>query len=316
MPGTLGCFNGDVRIAVIGAGGIGGYFGGRLALSGHDVTFVARGDHLAAIRRDGLRVESVRGDFVVEDATATDDPAAVGVVDLVIVAVKTWQLDAALELLDPLVGAQTAVLTSQNGVEAPDRVAAVAGRDAVLPGAAKIFAMVTGPGVVTHVGGPATFAFGEWDGRRSDRAVRIRDAFTGAGVDATIADGIWPELWAKLVAIVPLGSLGAALDATVGELRTAHRGLLEAAMTEAAALAAARDVTLPADVVPTTLAFIDQQPDDATSSLHRDVVAGRPSELDAWTGAVVRLAAEAGVPVPVHRTLLAVVNRRYPEALA
>ena len=301
---------------MIGAGGIGGYFGGRLALSGHDVTFVARGDHLAAIRRDGLRVESVRGDFLVRDAAATDDPATVGVVDLVLLAVKTWQLDAALPLLGPLVGADTAVLTSQNGVEAPDRVAAVVGRDAVLPGAAKIFAMVTGPGVVSHVGGPATLAFGEWDDRRSERALRIVDAFTDAGVDATISDGIWPELWAKLVAIVPLGSLGAALDATVGQLRTAHRDLLEAAMTETATLAAARGVPLAADVVPSTLAFLDQQPDDATTSLHRDVVAGRPTELDAWTGAVVRLATESGVPVPVHRTLLAVVTRRHPEALA
>jgi 2-dehydropantoate 2-reductase len=305
-----------VRIAVIGAGGIGGYFGGRLAMSGHDVTFVARGDHLAAIRRDGLRVESVRGDFLVRDAAATDDPATVGVVDLVLLAVKTWQLDAALPLLGPLMGADTAVLTSQNGVEAPDRVAAVVGRAAVLPGAAKIFAMVTGPGVVSHVGGPATLAFGEWDDRRSERALRIVDAFTDAGVDATISDGIWPELWAKLVAIVPLGSLGAALDATVGQLRTAHRDLLEAAMTETATLAAARGVPLPADVVPSTLAFLDQQPDDATTSLHRDVVAGRSTELDAWTGAVVRLATESGVPVPVHRTLLAVVTRRHPEALA
>ncbi|QBR94060.1 2-dehydropantoate 2-reductase [Nocardioides euryhalodurans] len=305
-----------MRIAVIGAGGIGGYFGGRLAQAGHDVTFVARGDHLAAIRRDGLHVASVGGDFHVGDVRATDDPSGTGAVDLVLVAVKSWQLAGALPLLGALVGDGTAVVTTQNGVEAPEQVAAAVGRTAVLPGAARIFAMVTSPGVVSHVGGPATIAFGEWDDRRSERVSRLLATFTGAAVEAGVPDRIWAELWTKMLTVVPLGGLGAALDATVGEVRSRHRGLLEAAMAEVVAVARARGVELPDGIVPRTLGFLEQQPERATTSLHRDVVAGLPSELDAWTGAVVRLGAESGVPVPVHRTLLAVLTEHYPNALA
>lgn len=300
---------------VIGAGGIGGYFGGRLARAGHDVTFVARGEHLAAIRRDGLRVESGYGDFVVGGAAATDDPSAPGVADLVLVAVKTWQLPDLLPGLPHLVGDDTAVLTTQNGVEAPEQVAEVVGRAAVLPAAARIFAQVSSPGVVTHLGGPATLVFGEWDDRASERTDRIREALTGAGVEATVPTGIWSALWEKFLVVVPLGGLGAALDATVGDLRSSHRALLAEAMTEVSSLAAARDVTLAPDLVERSLDFVDDQPAGATTSLQRDVLAGRASELDAWTGAVVRLADESGVSVPVHRTLLAVLAARHPAAL-
>jgi 2-dehydropantoate 2-reductase len=303
-----------VQIAVMGSGGVGGYFGGRLALAGHDVTFVARGEHLAAIRRDGLRVESVLGDFTVPDAVVTDDPRSIGAVDLVLLAVKTWQLPAVLTSLPGLVGPGTAVLTTQNGVEAPGQVAEVVGTEAVLPGAARIFAMVTAPGVVTHGGGPATIDLGEWDDQHTARLQRIHDVLTGAGIETRVPESIWGELWAKMLFVVPLGGLGAALDATVGELREVHRDLLADAMAEVAALAAARGVALPEGSVARTLEFVDQQPAGSTSSLQRDVLAGRPSELDAWTGAVVRLAAESGVAVPVHRTLLAVITAGHPEA--
>lgn len=303
---------------MIGAGGIGGYFGGRLAAGGHDVTFVARGDHLATLRRDGLRVESIHGDFSVTPTQATDDPAAVGPVDAVLVAVKTSQLDPVLDSLPLLVGPDTVVVSTQNGVEAPGRLAGVVGSGAVLPGVARIFAMVDRPGVVVHRGGPATLSFGEWEGPPSPRAERLRDALVDSGVEASVTADAWTDLWAKMVFVVPLGSLGAALDATVGQLRATPgpRDLLADAMAEVAAVAAARGVSLPADVVERTLGFVDRQDGGATSSLQRDVLAGRPSELDAWTGAVVRLAAEAGVPAPVHRTLLAVLTARHPDALA
>jgi 2-dehydropantoate 2-reductase len=304
-----------MRVAVIGTGGIGGYFGGRLAAAGHEVVLVARGDHLAAIRRDGLRVHSVAGDVHVAPAEATDDPAHIGTVDLVLVAVKTWQLAGVLPLLPGLLRADTAVLTTQNGVEAPAVVAEVVGQGAVLPGVAKIFAMVTAPGTVSHVGGPASLTFGEWDDRRSPRVTAICEAFTAADVDVSASTAVWTDLWAKMLLVVPLGGLGAALDAPVGELRTSHRSLLAEAMAEVAALARARGVTLPDTAVERALGFVDQQPADATSSLQRDVLAGRASELDAWTGAVVRLAAESGVGVPVHRTLLAVISARHPHAL-
>ncbi|MGO4597276.1 2-dehydropantoate 2-reductase [Terrabacter sp. 2RAF25] len=309
-----------MRIAVLGTGGIGGYFGGRLAASGHDVTFVARGPHLQAIRERGLQVASVAGDFTVNPASATDDPATVGEVDVVLLAVKTWQLPPVLEKLPSLVGPATAVVTTQNGVEAPGQVAAVVGRGAVLPGIAKIFAVIDGPGRITHAGGPASLAFDEWEappGAPSQRVSRLREAVTASGAVSPVPDDIWAELWSKMLFVVPFGGLGAALAATLGELRTkpARRQLLRDAMREVEALARARGIRLPEKVVDGTMAFVDDQPADATTSLQRDLLEGRPSELDAWTGAVVRLAAESGVEVPLHRLLLEVLTSRHPDAL-
>ena len=182
-----------MRLAVIGTGAIGGYFGGRLAASGHDVTFVARGEHLAALRRDGLRVESHLGDVVLDPVAATDDATGIGPVDVVLVAVKTWQLDAVLPMLPSLVGEGSAVVTTQNGVEAPDRVAAVVGRDAVLPGVAKIIAWVDGPGRIAHRAGPATLAFAEWSNEPSDRVAREHPpaARVGDGRDRRRRAGVW-----------------------------------------------------------------------------------------------------------------------------
>lgn len=311
-----------MRIAVLGTGGIGGYFGGRLAASGHDVTFVARGAHLEAIRDRGLQVASVAGDFTVHPASATDDPTSVGTVDAVLLAVKTWQMAPVLETLPSLVGATTAVVTTQNGVEAPDQVAAVVGRGAVLPGIAKIFAFIDGPGRITHAGGPASLAFDEWEpdmgaGGPSERVQRLREAVAASGAASPVPDDIWAELWSKMLMVVPFGGLGAALAATLGQLREdpARRALLRDAMREVEALARARGIRLPEKVVDGTMAFVDDQPADATTSLQRDLLEGRPSELDAWTGAVVRLAAESGVDVPLHRLLLEVLRSRHPDAL-
>ena len=306
-----------MRIAVLGTGGIGGYFGGRLAAAGHDVTFVARGAHLQAIREHGLAVSSVAGDVIVHPATATDDPGSVGPVDVVLLAVKTWQLPPVLEALPSLVDSTTAVVTTQNGVEAPARVAAVVGREAVLPGIAKIFAFIEAAGHVTHAGGPASLAFDEWSptpGGPSERVTRLREAITASGALSPVPDDIWAELWSKMLFVVPFGGLGAALDATIGQLRSkpSSRALLEDAMREVETLARARGIRLPDAVVAGTMAFVDDQPAEATTSLQRDLLAGRPSELDAWTGAVVRLAAESGVEVPLHRLLLEVLTTRHP----
>ncbi|WP_404390105.1 2-dehydropantoate 2-reductase [Humibacillus xanthopallidus] len=309
-----------MRIAVLGTGGIGGYFGGRLAAAGHDVTFLARGAHLEAIREHGLVVTSVAGDFTVESARVTDDVASIGEVDTVLLAVKTWQLGALLESLPALVGPDTAVVTTQNGVEAPDQVATVVGREAVLPGIAKIFAFIEAPGHITHAGGPASLVFDEWStlpGAPSARVTRLREAVTASGAVSPVPDDIWAELWSKMLFVVPFGGLGAALDATIGELRSkpSSRALLEDAMREVEAVARARGISLPPAVVAGTMAFVDDQPAGATTSLQRDLLEGRPSELDAWTGAVVRLAGESGVDVPLHRLLLEVLTSRHPGAL-
>lgn len=306
-----------MRLVVIGTGAIGGYFGGRLAASGHDVTFVARGDHLAALRRDGLRVESHLGDIAIDPASATDDPTGIGPVDVVLVAVKTWQLAGVLPMLPALVGEGTAVLTTQNGVEAPDRVAAIVGREAVLPGVAKIIAWVDGPGRIAHRAGPATLAFAEWTNEPSERVAALRSTLADASVESPVPQDIWVELWAKMLFVVPFGELGAALDLPIGELRSGDntRRLLEWAMGEIDGVAQASGVHLPDTVIDDTMTFVDAMPAEATSSLQRDLLGGRPSELDAWTGDVVRLGTALGVDVPLHRLLYEVLSRRHPNAL-
>jgi 2-dehydropantoate 2-reductase len=294
-----------LRIAVFGAGGVGAYFGGRLARAGHDVVFIARGDHLGAIRARGLQVESVLGDFVVAPAQATDDPGQVGPVDHVLLTVKTWQLPDVLEAIGPMVGPETAVVTLQNGVEAPAEVAAAVGRERTWPGIAKIFAGVTGPGRVRHVGGPASLAFAEWDDTSSDRVQRLRDELVAAQVAVDSPADIWAALWAKFLFVAPLGGVGAVSRAPVGVLRSfpGTRQLIEDGMAEVLAVARAGGVDLADDIVATTMSFVDDQPAAGTSSLQRDIAAGRPSELEAWNGAVVRLGARAGVPTPLNRFL-------------
>ncbi|MFI1810182.1 2-dehydropantoate 2-reductase [Streptomyces sp. NPDC020422] len=310
-----------MKVAVVGAGGIGGYFGGRLAAAGHDVRFVARGRHLEALRRDGLTVEGPSGGagFSVPAAAlgATDDPAGIGPVDYVLLGVKTWQLPAALPLLKPLVEDGTGVLTTQNGVEAPAEVAEAVGRAAVLPGSAKIITYVEGPGRIRHVGGLGSLTFGEWDDRPSTRVENLRRALDEAGVTAVVPKDIWAELWAKFLFVAPFGGLGAVTDAPIGALRSrpGTRRLLAEAMTEIREVARrAAGTTLPEDIVTTTLDFVDQQPAEGTSSLQRDIAAGLPSELEAWTGAVVRLGGSHGVPTPVNGFLYQVLGLREARA--
>ncbi|MDP9867977.1 MULTISPECIES: 2-dehydropantoate 2-reductase [Streptosporangium] len=301
-----------MKIAVIGAGGIGGYFGGRLAAAGHDVSFVARGAHLGALRSEGLTVESPAGDLAVPRVRATDDPRDIGEVDYVLLAVKTWQLAPAVAALAPLMGAGTAVVTLQNGVEAPAQVAEAVGRDAVLPGIAKIIAYLDGPGRVRHVGGLGSLTFAEWDNRATARVERLRAALDASAVTAVVPDDIWAELWAKFLFVVPLGGLGAVTDAPFGVLRSrpGTRRVLAEGMNEIRRVGQAMGVELADDIVERTMAFVDQQPAAGTSSLQRDILSGRPSELEAWTGAVVRLGARTGTATPVNALLYEVLSLR------
>ena len=275
-----------MKIAIVGAGGVGGYFGARLAAAGQVVGFVARGKHLEALRSQGLVVRSPAGDLELSPVRATADPAELGEADYVLVCVKTWQLPEVITTIGPLVGDATPIVTVQNGVEAPDQVAAVYGRAAVLPGAAEVIAYVDGPGIIRHLGN-GQLNFGEWDNRPTPRTERLRDAFVDAGLQATVPDDIWAGLWTKFLSVVPSGGLGTATGVGYGVLRTrpGTRRLLTEATTEIRDVALARGIALAADVVPRTLAWIDQLPADGTTSLQRDLIAGRPSELEAWTGA-------------------------------
>jgi 2-dehydropantoate 2-reductase len=290
-----------MRIAVYGKGAVGGYFGARLAQAGHDVWFIARGDHLRAIRARGLAVESVRGDFVVHPANATDDPAQVGPGAAVLLGVKSWQVADACAAAAPMLGPDTAVVTLQNGVDAPEQAAAVVGRHRVLPGLARVFAEVAGPGRIRHTQ-LERIAFAEWDDAPSERVRALRAAWDGTGVTVDEPPSIWTALWEKLLFVVPMGGVGAVARAPVGAVRAVPRtrDLLRRGMEEVRAVGRARGVALADDLVERTMGFVDALAADGLSSLQRDIAAGRRSELDAWTGSVARLGAERGVPTPAH----------------
>lgn len=297
-----------MRIAIFGSGGVGGYFGGRLAQAGEDVHFIARGAHLAAMRDRGLRVSSIAGDFEVRPVQATDDPASIGPVDLVLLAVKAWQIGEAARAMQPLIGNDTMVVPLENGVEAPEELAAVLGARHAMGGLCRILAYLTGPGEIRHAAIDPSIEFGELDGRRSERAESLRQVFDRAeGMKATIPPDIRSAMWSKFLFIAPVSGLGAVTRAPIGVTRAMPetRRLLVEALEEIVTLAGAVGVSLPSDAVQKTLAFTDAIPSDGTSSMQRDMMEGRPSELEAQVGAVVRLAERAGVDVPVHRFFLA-----------
>jgi len=299
-----------MRIAVFGAGGVGGFFGGRLAHAGEDVTFIARGEHLRAIKAGGLKVESPSGDFVVFPAKATDDVTEVGEVDLVILGVKAWQVPEAAHAMKPLAGSRTTVLPLQNGVDAVSQLVAELGSDRVIGGLCRIVSFVVGPGHIRHAGFTPSIIIGELDNRRTARTDTIEQVFKNAGLEISVAADIQVALWTKFLFIASFSGVGAMANAPAGVVRSdpKWRSLLLNAMEEIYALAHARGIKLPANSVDTVMASVDGLPEDATSSMQRDVAAGKPSELESQNGAVVRMAREAGIDVPTHTLIYQTLN--------
>jgi 2-dehydropantoate 2-reductase len=299
-----------MKIAVIGAGGVGGYFGGKLANGGADVVFIVRGATLDALRTDGLRVDSIKGDFVVEHPNATNDPASAGNVDAIFVTVKTWQIEEAAHQIKPMLGDATMVIPLENGIDAPDQLAAIVGREHVLGGLCGIVSFIAAPGHIRHIGADPFIMFGELDNRRTPRAEALRDACLRAGVQADIPSDIHHALWSKFVFIAPMSGIGAATRVPIGVWRAMPepRELATRAIREIVDVAHARGVDLGGDAaVDRTFARFDGLPPESTSSLQRDIIDGKPSELDAQLGAVVRLGRETNVPTPVCETLLALL---------
>lgn len=291
-----------MRIVVFGTGGVGGYFGGRLAQAGEDVTFIARGEHLRAIKANGLKVDSPGGDFVINPAKATDNVDDVGATDLVILGVKAWQVPEAARAIKPLVEPNTTVLPLQNGVDAVPQLVEALGSENVVGGLCRIVSYVVEPGHIRHAGFTPTIIIGELDNRRTERIVKIDEVFKHAVLDTTIALDIQVALWTKFLFIASFSGVGALANAPAGVVRSdpKWRALIQSAMEEIYRLAHARGVSLPADSVQKVMAAVDGLPDDATSSMQRDIAAGKPSELESQNGAVVRMAHESGVEAPTH----------------
>lgn len=294
-----------MKIAVVGVGGVGGYFGGRLANSGADVTFIARGATLDALCTRGLRVDSINGDFVVDHVQATDDPSTVGEVDAIIVTVKTWQIADAAAQLAPMIGRDTVVVPFENGIDAPDVLANIVGREHVLGGLCALVSYIVAPGHVRHAASEPIVMFGELDNHPSERTQRLRDAFVRAGVNATIPPDIHHSMWTKFLFIAPLSGIGALTRVPVGVWRAMAdvRAIVDASLREIVALATARGIDLGDDAIAKTWTRYDALAPESTSSFQRDVMEGKPSELEAQLGAIVRIGRESNVPVPVTELL-------------
>jgi 2-dehydropantoate 2-reductase len=295
-----------MRIGVFGTGGAGGHFGAKLAGAGEDVVFIARGEHLAVIRQNGLVVETPEGEILVR-SPATDDPREAGPVDVVLLGVKTWQVEDAARAMEPMVGTETFVVPLQNGVEAAGQLAAVLGAECVVGGLCATFSWIAAPGRIRSIGQVNSIRFGELDQRPSRRTELLRAAFERAGVQAAIPADIHVALWEKFLFVVPFGGVGAVARVPVGALRSLPetRRMLERGMEEIVAVGRARGVALPDGAVAKAMGFLDALDPAGTTSLQRDITEGRPSELEAWNGAVVRLGREAGVPTPLHEFLYA-----------
>jgi len=295
-----------MKIAVMGTGGVGGYFGGRLAEAGAEVTFVARGAHLAAIRSGGLQVSSANGDMHIHPARATDDPAMVGPVDVVLFTVKAWDTDAAAAAIRPMVMPETAVVPLQNGVESIERLTGVLGPAPVLGGSAYIAAVIAEPGVIRHTGTIARMVFGEVDGRATKRAQALLAECEKAGIDAALSPDIVRTIWEKFAMLASLAGVTSLARTDVGGVRgdPEWHAMLADAIAETVAVGRGRGIAFADDAADRVMETADRFPPEMRTSMEQDLARGGRLELDSLSGAVVRLGAAAGVATPTHRRIV------------
>jgi len=295
-----------MKIAMMGSGGVGGSFGARLAHAGYDVSFVARGAHLAAMREHGLTIENEpQGNIHVPEVRATDDPRTLGCADLVILSVKLWDTESAARQMRPLVGPRTAVLSLQNGVIKDDILKTEFGAAAVMGGVAYVATHISRPGVIHQVGTMQRIVLGEYDGRRSERARFLHEALLRSGVTAELSDDVRKAIWEKYVFLVGLSGTTTTMRQTIGPIRgnPQTRAFLLDLMRETVPVGRANGVALPEDFAEDRLAWGDSLPADMTSSMHHDLERGNPLEVEWLSGVVVRLGKAVGVPTPANRAV-------------
>ena len=289
-----------MKIAIMGTGGVGGYYGGLLAKHGHDVTFISRGGHLKAIQENGLLIKSVHGDFIINPAQATNDPAEIGPVDLVVFCTKTYATNEAAHHAKPLVGTNTTVISLQNGIDATERIGDVVGVEHLIGGSTWISSAVEAPGVIKQVSQFRRVVMGELDGRVSTRIKAVHKAFEETGIDAELTKNILKVLWTKFVFISAASSLGSLTRLTMGEYRSVPetRKMIANLMKEVEAVARAQGIELDDDVVQKSLDFIDKAAPSIKPSMQLDVAAGRLTELESMVGVIGRKGRALGVSTP------------------
>jgi 2-dehydropantoate 2-reductase len=299
-----------MRIAVIGAGGIGGPYGASLAKAGADVTFVARGAHLAAIRENGLRIEGDRGDTHIRSAQATDDIAEIGTVDFALCCVKLWDLEVAAEQIRAIIGPRTAVIPLQNGIDAAERLTSILGSEAVMGGMAFVTGAIVAPGVICQTGTYQRMTFGELDGRVSERGQRLRDLCPAAGFEGVLSPDIMVPVWEKFILLVPLSGLNALTRLPLGKWRDDPDllALYGAALRETVSVGLAEAVRVPSDIIDRTLAQMRSMPPHHTTSMGNDLIRGNRLELPWFAGKVVELGRRHGIKTPVNAFIYAALK--------
>ena len=294
-----------MKVVMMGSGGVGGLIGARLAHAGCDVSFVARGAHLAAMREHGLKLESQVGNVHLPKPRVTDDPATLGKADLVIFSVKLWDTEAAGRAILPLIGPETGVISLQNGVVKDDILRPLVGEKALMGGVAYMGTAISSPGVIKHTGTLQKVVFGEYDGRRSKRAEMLLGYCLKSGLEAQLSDDIRRTLWEKFAFLVGMAAVTASIRLPIGPIRNhpLTRQFYFDAIAEAAAVGRAHGVGLPENFAEERMAFVDTLPATMTASLHHDLERGNPLEVEWLSGSVVDLGAAVGVPTPVHRAV-------------
>jgi 2-dehydropantoate 2-reductase len=290
-----------MNIAIMGAGGIGGYYGGLLARYGYQVTFIARGAHRKAMQKHGLHVKSVHGDFHLKPVQATQDPNQIGQPDLVLFCTKTYATEEAIRQIKPILTSNTTVLSLQNGIDSADRIGAVIGRKHVLGGTTWISSAVEAPGIIKQVSKTRRVVMGELDGRLSSRGQAIQEAFAATGVTTELSPYIMKVIWTKFIYIAAVSSLGSLTSLPLGAYRSVPetRALMTQLMQEVETVARALGVPLDKDIVQSTLASVDQAEPSIKASMQLDVEAGRRSELESMVGIIRRKGRNLGIITPV-----------------
>ena len=294
-----------MRIAIMGSGGVGGVFGARLAKGGADVTFIARGAHLEAMRKSGLRIEGGKAPITLPKVKATDDPSSIGRVDMILFAVKLGDTESAARTLLPLIGPETGLISFQNGVQKDDMLRPIVGEAALIGGVSYVSAAITAPGVVTQTGAMQGLAFGEFDGRRSQRVEDFLSACMAGGIDATISPDINLVIWQKFAFLAAVAGATTSMRAPIGAIRDnpLTRQFLLGLIQEIVAVGRARGIGFADNFVEERMRFADTLPAGMIASMYHDLQGGKPLELQWLNGAVADLGTAEGVPTPLNRAV-------------
>lgn len=291
-----------MNIVIYGTGGVGGYFGARLAQVGNNVTFIARGKHLEAIQKNGLQLNSPKGDYLVFPANATSDISEVTEIDLILVCVKSWQLAEAAEIIKPVLSENTMVISLLNGVNNAEVLMSFIDEKHLLGGLCKVVSKIEDYGIINHISFEPTIVFGEFSNVKTERSLSLEKLFLKAGITTKLADNIQAEIWAKFLFITTISGIGALTRATIGEIAASPqlKKIMRQTAEEIVAVAKAKGVYLSDDLVEQQFQMIESQPYNTTSSLQRDMMEGKPSELEAQNGTIAKMGIELGIPTPVN----------------